>query len=192
MPIFGSGSVIALLLWLLNLLVGRRLIGSAVDEVTATANAAAEAAAKKLAATPPPPPVKPPPPPRPSSAPAIQMLSILQRKGRLIDFLQEDLSAYEDAQIGAAVRTVHQGCQEALEQSFQLEPVYNEAEGSSVTVDAGFDANAVRLSGNVSGNPPFRGSLQHRGWRVAKVTLPEQVGRREDEMILSPAEVEVG
>ena len=191
-PIFGAGGVIALLLWLLNLLVGRRLIGSAVDEATAAADAAASRAAKKRAvATPSSPPAKPTPPPKPSSAAAIQMLSILQRKGRLIDFLQEDLTSYDDAQIGAAVRTIHQGCKEALAQSVQLEPVYSEEEGSQITVPVGFDANAVRLSGNVSGNPPFKGQLQHRGWRVAKITLPQQVGTKDDEMILAPAEVEV-
>src|SRR5207253_6846543 len=35
---------------------------------------------------------------------AVQLLAILQREGRLLDFLQEDVDGYADAQIGAAVR----------------------------------------------------------------------------------------
>jgi hypothetical protein len=117
------------------------------------------------------------------------MLAILQRKGRLIDFLQENLSGYDDAQIGAAVRTIHAGCREALLEHVTLEPIYSENEGSQVTVDAGFDANAVRLVGNVTGEPPFRGTLVHRGWRVAKLALPRQTSDKEK--VIAPAEVEI-
>ena len=95
------------------------------------------------------------------------MLAILQRQGRLIDFLQEDLAPFEDAQIGAAVRSVHAGCKQALDEHIQLEAIYPEAEGSVVSVPSGFDAYAIRLSGNVSGEPPFTGTLRHRGWRAS-------------------------
>ncbi len=134
---------------------------------------------------------EPAPLPPPSDAPAIQMLSILQRKGRLIDFLQEDLSLYEDAQIGAAVRTIHEGCKQALKEYVTIEPIFSEQEGSQVTLDAGFDAHAVRLTGNIAGDPPFRGALRHRGWRVAKIDLPERVGDQNKEKILAAAEVEL-
>lgn len=122
---------------------------------------------------------------------AVQMLSILQRQGRLVDFLQEDLSGFADDQIGAAVRSIHEGCKAALEQHVKLEPVYSEAEGSRITVEPGFDPEAVRLSGNVVGEPPFTGTLQHRGWRVATIDLPKRMNDEEALPVVAAAEVEV-
>ncbi|MCE7982736.1 MAG: DUF2760 domain-containing protein [Caldilinea sp. CFX5] len=130
------------------------------------------------------------PQPAPTAA-ALQMLAILQREGRLIDFLQEDLSLYEDEQIGAAVRSVHAGCKQGIESHVTLEPVVNDDEGSTITIPAGFDANAIRLTGNVSGNPPFKGVVRHRGWRVAKVDLP-QLTSNANAQVVAAAEVEVG
>lgn len=123
---------------------------------------------------------------------AVQMLAILQREGRLVDFLQEEIGMYEDAQIGAAVRAIHEGCRKALAEHAQVEPIFAQAEGSSVTVTAGFDTRSVRLSGDVSGEPPFRGALRHRGWRVARVDLPRQTPSRDQTLVVAPAEVEVG
>lgn len=122
---------------------------------------------------------------------AMQMLTILQRKGRLIDFLQEDIAPYDDVQIGAAVRSIHDGCREALFETVVLEPVLSDSENSVVTVPPGFDAHAIRLSGGVSGQPPFSGALRHRGWRVQSVNLPQRTRATEGEFILAPAEVEV-
>ena len=136
-------------------------------------------------------PVPTPPQPAPTAA-ALQMLAILQREGRLIDFLQEDLSLYEDEQIGAAVRSVHAGCKQGLEAHVKLEPVFTEDEGSSITVPAGFDAHAIRLTGNVAGNPPFKGVVRHRGWRAAKVDLPQLTGNAGVQAVVAAAEVEVG
>ena len=133
----------------------------------------------------------PAPPPEPSPAPAVQMLSILQRKGRLIDFLQEDIQQYEDAQIGAAVRTVHDGCREALAEHVELEPIFDDAEGNTVTVESDFDAHAIRLTGNVSGDPPFKGALRHRGWRVKTLDLPKQMQADDGAMVVASAEVEL-
>ena len=128
-------------------------------------------------------------PEQPSEASALQLLSILQREGRLIDFLQEDLSQYDDAQIGAAVRSIHEGCKRALDTYVTLEPVYDEPEGSTVTVAPGFDARAVRLSGNIAGDPPFKGALRHRGWRVTRIDLPKLM--QAQDRVIAPAEVEV-
>jgi hypothetical protein len=128
---------------------------------------------------------------RPSPGPAIQLLSVLQRKGRLVDFLQEDLSQYEDSQIGAAVRGIHQGCKEALADNLQLEPVLEQQEGEEVTVKPGFDPRTIRLTGNVHGDPPFRGTLRHRGWRVVRMDLPLKAPDQEKDWILVSAEVEI-
>ena len=119
------------------------------------------------------------------------MLAILQREGRLIDFLQEDLNQYEDAQIGAAVRNVHAGCKSAVDEHVELAPIFGEAEGSRVEVQPGFDAYSVRLSGAVSGEPPFHGTLRHGGWRVEKITLPKQTPAQAGAKVVAPAEVEV-
>jgi hypothetical protein len=124
-----------------------------------------------------------------SSDRALQMLSLLQRDGRLIDFLMEDLSAYSDAQIGAAVRDVHAGCRKAVERYVSLQPVIDEEEGRPVTIDRGTDPAAVKVVGNVAGSPPIRGVLRHRGWGATRVELPPlaSTGRT----IIAPAEVEV-
>ncbi|MDN8618224.1 DUF2760 domain-containing protein [Variovorax ginsengisoli] len=121
---------------------------------------------------------------------ALQLLALLQREARLIDFVGEDLSGYADAQIGAAARLVHEGCAKVLREHFSLVPVRDEAEGSRVTLQAGFDAAAVRVTGNVVGQPPFAGSLRHRGWRVTEVRLPK-LAERHDARVVAPAEVEL-
>jgi hypothetical protein len=121
---------------------------------------------------------------------AVQMLALLQRDGRLIDFLAENISAYPDAQLGAAVRTIHNTCRQALDRYVKLEPILDSAEDQPVTVQAGFDPAAIKLIGNVAGGPPLRGVLRHQGWRVKEVNLPplpEAAGR----MIVAPAEVEL-
>ena len=143
----------------------------------------------------------PPPPAAPAAAPvavkaapetadrAAQMLAILQRDGRLVDFLMEDLTAYQDAQIGAAVRDVHRGCREALDRYATLAPVLEEDEGSSVTIATGTEPARIKVVGNVTGAPPYRGVLRHRGWEATRLELPPlaATGRT----VIAPAEVEV-
>lgn len=141
------------------------------------------------------------PPPRPQAvqkpeaAPepadrALQMLALLQREGRLVDFLLEDITSYPDAQIGAAVRSVHQSCREALERYVKLAPIINSEEDQPVTLQAGVDPASVKLIGNVTGGQPIRGVLRHRGWQAIAANLPalpEGGGRK----VIAPAEVEV-
>ena len=121
---------------------------------------------------------------------ALQLLSLFQREARLIDFTQENLSGYSDADIGAAARVVHEGCSKVLREHFTIDPVRSEAEGSRIVLEAGFDAAAVRLTGNVVGQAPFRGALSHRGWRASSVRLPK-LAEAHDASILAPAEVEL-
>jgi len=123
--------------------------------------------------------------------PAVAFLAVLQREGRLVDFLREDLAAYSDAQVGAAVRSIHASCRKVLDEHLALEPVRSEDEGARVVIENGFDASAVRLTGNVSGKPPFRGVLRHRGWRTRRVELPADAAGQ-DPSIVAPAEVEIG
>jgi hypothetical protein len=140
----------------------------------------------------------PTPAPVPAAAPlreatpdaALQLLSLFQREARLIDFTQENLSAYSDADIGAAARVVHEGCAKVLREHFTIEGIRSEAEGSRVTLPEGFDAAAVRLTGNVVGKAPFTGTLSHRGWRASSVRLPK-LAEAHDAKVLAPAEVEL-
>lgn len=121
---------------------------------------------------------------------ALQLLALLQREGRFVDFLEEDVAAFPDAQIGAAARVVHEKCRAALREHFPLEPVRAEDEGARVTLEKGFDASRVRVVGNVVGEPPFTGALVHRGWRVREVRLPKMT-EGHDPAIVAPAEVEL-
>jgi Domain of unknown function (DUF2760) len=123
--------------------------------------------------------------------PDLRVLAVLQRDGRLIDFLQEEIDAYSDAQIGAAVRDIHRGCRKALQEYLRIEPVMDGVEDQAVIVAADFDPAAIRLIGNVHGSPPFRGVLKHHGWRAKAVQLPALPASRGDSSVLSPAEVEI-
>jgi uncharacterized protein DUF2760 len=131
----------------------------------------------------------PPKPAKPSGAP-LRMLGLLQREGRLLDFLMEDLSGAQDVQVGFGVRELHKQCQQILRKTLELEPVLPGEQDAAVEVAADFDPSAVRLTGNVSGSPPFKGILKHPGWRVKKLNLaaPPDGG---DEFVLMPAEVEM-
>lgn len=128
--------------------------------------------------------------PEPSPVAALQLLGLLQREARLVDFVEEDIATYTDADIGAAARLVHAGCRKALREHFTLQPVRVELEGERITLPVGFDAAAIRLGGNVVGQPPFAGQLIHRGWRVTDVRLP-RLSASHDATIVAPAEVEL-
>ena len=129
-------------------------------------------------------------PPEREHAPALQFLAMLQREGRLIDFLQEDVAAFPDADVGAAARIVHEGCRKVLRQYLTLEPVLPQSEGDRVNVPAGFDAQRIRLTGNVAGQPPYTGALKHHGWMTKDVKFPS-TSPAMDPRVLSPAEVEL-
>ena len=142
----------------------------------------------------------PAPVPAPAAAPvilkeatpdaALQLLALLQREARLIDFTQENLGSHADADIGAAARVVHEGCAKVMREYFTIEAVRQELEGSRIVLQEGFDSAQVRLTGNVVGSAPFAGTLSHRGWRASSVRLPKLSGQH-DAAILAPAEVEL-
>lgn len=139
---------------------------------------------------------KPTPPPKPiilrepTPDAALQLLGLFQAEARLLDFLEEDISAYSDAEVGAAARIVHEGCRKVLEEHFDIVPVRTEEEGTRITIPKGFDPGETRLTGNIVGTPPFSGVLIHRGWRATQVKLPQlSEGHKVD--ILAPAEVEL-
>jgi hypothetical protein len=121
---------------------------------------------------------------------ALAFLALLQREGRFVDFVRESLDGYGDADIGAAARDVHRGCRKVIEQYLTLEPVMPGGEEEKVTVPKGFDPAEVRLIGETTGEPPFRGTLRHHGWRVVDAKLP-MLSDGVDRTVIAPAEVEL-
>lgn len=162
-----------------NLLFGGELSPETLDELNLTKRvAAAPVAAPKPAA----PVVK-------TSDGALQILAILQRDSRLIDFLMEDIAGYADDQVGAAVRELHDQCRDAVARYVTLQPVVDGVEGTFTKVPSK-DPNVVKFVGNVPATPPAGGILRHKGWRASKVDLPVLAGKQ-DSAIIAPAEIEV-
>ncbi len=124
------------------------------------------------------------------AAAALQLLALMQREGRLVDFLQQDLTGFSDEDVGTAARVVHDGCRRALQSRATITPCRSEAEGAQITLAPGFDARLVAISGNLAGEPPYTGVLRHGGWRIEEFKLPELVGDALPE-IIQPAEVEL-
>ena len=128
------------------------------------------------------------PDPKQTNNGALQLLSLLQREGRFVDFVQQDIAAFSDADIGAAARVVHDGCQRALQGHAKVSSVRSEPEGAQITLPAADDS--VKLVGKLAGDAPFHGVLRHRGWRVVDLALPRVVGTP-DLSVVAPAEVEL-
>jgi hypothetical protein len=121
---------------------------------------------------------------------AVYTLTLLQREGRLIDFLKEDVSSFSDEQVGAAVRQIHEGCGKVLERYFKVEALASVSEGESLTVPKGFDPSEYQMSGQVAGEAPYTGNLVHKGWKASALSLPERSSSLNG-MVICPAEVEV-
>jgi hypothetical protein len=127
----------------------------------------------------------------PARSEAITLLAALQREARFVDFIQEPLAGYSDAQVGAVARDVHRDCAAVLDRMFALKPAVADEEGKDVSVPADFDSNRWRLTGNVTGEPPFRGRLVHPGWEATACELPTWSGSSGSARIVAPAEVEL-
>ena len=122
---------------------------------------------------------------------ALALLALLQREGRFVDFVRDSVDGASDADIGAAAREVHRGCRKVLDQHLSFEPVMPGEEEAKVSVPKGFDPAEVRLIGEAKGEPPFKGTLRHHGWRVVDAKLPS-LAEGIDRTVIAPAEVELG
>lgn len=165
-----------------NLLFGGELSPSTLTALNLTRRGAAAAPAKPAAAAVQAPAVR-------TSDGALQLLGILQRDSRLVDFLMEDIAGYSDDQVGAAVRELHDQCRDTLKRYVALEPVIDGVEGTYAKAP-GKDPALVKFVGNVPAQPPAGGTLRHKGWRAAKVDLPN-LGAKQDATIIAPAEIEI-
>jgi hypothetical protein len=182
-PIVTLSLLVALSVLVLSLVGGPKVGASSV---TAQAPAAVSPPGGMSVAAPPPASTK-----SQAEGEIAAFLALLQEKGRLIDFLMEDLTAYDDARVGAAARVIHQGCKEVLENHFKITAVSQAEEGSQVTVPAGYAADEYRFIGKISGDPPFTGKLIHKGWKTDYVKLPRST-KTEGLPAIAPAEVELG
>jgi len=176
-------------LWLAHVCFWRVLLGGSFAPSVARLLRGGETPPLPQAPVAAPPPVATPPAPPPLED-ALQLLSLFQREGRLVDFLEQDIASFSDADIGAAARVVHDGCRRALRGHAKLSPVRSEAEGAKVTLSGELAPDEVKLTGNVQGKPPYTGVLRHRGWRITELALPVAV-RGHDLRVLAPAEVEL-
>ena len=130
---------------------------------------------------------------KPADAEVVNFLGLLQEKGRLVDFLMDDIAGYSDAQVGAAGRVLHEGCKAVLQEHFKIRPIREEGEGSKVTVPRGYAPDEYRLVGRIGGEPPFTGTLVHHGWKTEWVKLPRLIKTVADRPpAIAPAEVELG
>lgn len=136
-------------------------------------------------------PKQPPAPKRPTRNDAITLLATLQREARFVDFIQEPLAGYSDAQIGAAAREVHRDCGQVIARLFELKPVVAEAEGAAIEVPDGFDPGRFQLTGNVAGSPPYSGRVAHHGWEAAHCELPTWSGNESAAKVVAPAEISI-
>lgn len=160
--------------------------------LAARAGTPAEPAAAPQPIAPPPAPVAPVQDDKLADRSLITLLGLFQEKGRMVDFLMEDITAYDDAQVGAVGRVVHQGCREVLREYFRITPVAQGTEGSPVTVPAGFAPDEYRLVGKIAGEAPFTGTLVHQGWKTASVKLPRPLSADPTRLpAIAPAEVEL-
>jgi hypothetical protein len=136
--------------------------------------------------------VAPPAPAARADAEIISFLAMLQEKGRLVDFLMDNINPYNDAQVGTAARIVHAGCKSVLQEHFSIHPLRTEDEGSTVQVPAGYAADEYRLVGKIAGPAPFSGVLVHRGWKTDMVKLPQLLASAPGQLpAIAPAEVEL-
>ena len=171
-------------------ILGNAAIAAQVEQ--ALRDGAAGPAATQPALPSPAPRAAPAPAPKPPArSEALTLLAALQREARFIDLVQEPLDAYSDTQIGAAARDVLRDCRGVLNRLFAIEPLLNQDEGSPVDVPPGYDAGRFRLTGNITGQPPFRGQLVHHGWQAAHCQLPVWSGSQESTHVIAAAEVEV-
>jgi hypothetical protein len=179
---------IAELAVVISLLVLALVFITAKSKTTSDAN---RASATTSTPAPAPLPVKPPPPAEnQAESEVVAFLALLQEKGRLVDFLMEDVAAYDDNEVGAAARVIHQGCRQVLQEYFKISPVSDAQEGTQVTLPAGYATDHYRVVGKLAGEPPFTGTLVHKGWKTEFVKLPRIVSSGELPSI-APAEVEL-
>ncbi len=127
----------------------------------------------------------------PARSDALTLLALLQREARLVDMVKEPLGDYSDAQVGAAARDVLRDCGQVLDRLFALAPLVDQQEGSDVEVPAGYDAGRFRLTGNVTGEPPFHGRLTHHGWLATRCEIPVWTGSEQARQVVAPEEVEI-
>ena len=157
------------------------------DDTAAIEQAASESAASETRGATSVPAADPAAASPPTRSDAITLLSALQREARLVDLIQENLSEFSDAQVGAAARPCLEQSSATLNRLFDLKPVCEAADGS--TVDVGPEETAARYQWTGEGSGTS-GSLIHHGWQASQVELPQFSGDAADALIVAPAQIQ--
>ena len=121
-------------------------------------------------------------------------LGILQEKGRFMDFVMDDITSYNNEQVGAAARVVHQGCSKVMSEYFSIVPLHEGAEGDSVVLQEGYNPAEYRPVGKLADGARIQGKITHRGWKATEIKLPrraETAAGSEDRFVITPAEIDV-
>ena len=137
-------------------------------------------------------PVAPPKPPKPARSDALSLLAALQREARFVDLASESLGDYSDEQVGSAAREVLEESGKVIQRMFALQPLATVGDGESMSTPEKFDPAEFRLTGNVTGDPPFNGNVAHHGWKATKCEVPSWSGQDSSKMIVAPVELEIG
>jgi hypothetical protein len=186
-----NGALLVLAVWMVLVALRKKpAAASSSQGLAATPNTTAGLNPGPAAAT-----LAAPSAPLPKGRDVLSFLGLLQEKGRLLDFLMDDISRYGDAQVGAAARVVHQGAGAAVREYFDIKPVAAGTEGDTLTLGTDYDAHSYRLIGRVVGEPPYRGQVLHRGWLTTSIRLPElrssSSSDASNQNIITPAEIEL-
>jgi hypothetical protein len=129
--------------------------------------------------------------PAPARSDAISLLAALQREARFLDIVNESLDDYSDAQIGAASRDVLRDSGKVIERMFGLQPLTDVADGATLETPASFDPSEFRLTGNVTGESPFKGTVAHHGWKATRFEVPKWTGNQSAALVVAPVELEI-
>jgi hypothetical protein len=123
---------------------------------------------------------------------AVVLLGLLQQKGRLVDFVMEDITGIDDARVGSVARIVHEGCSKVLKEHFSIHPIFAGSEGQTIKLQPPFEPSHYRLSGKVNEHPPYSGRIVHKGWKSTIVRLPQPIENSDTrkDLVIAPAEVD--
>ncbi len=121
---------------------------------------------------------------------AKQLLKILQKQGRLLDFLTQNIDQFNDKEVANAAKVVHRGCNRALKKHCIIKAIYDTNENTNITLNPNFDRSKVNLTGNHHIKSPIKGILIHKGWQIESLSLPTLTEKANPD-ILQPAEIEV-
>ena len=124
----------------------------------------------------------------------IQLLNLLQQKGRFLDFLMEDILEHSDEDLGSAARFVHQGCSQIMKEYFKIMPLSEQKEGEQMVLEKDHDPYKFLLLEGTINQEQQEVKIIHRGWVTTNINLPKASKSNTSSHntgIISPIELEI-